>query len=628
MSVVNGQIANQTTFNNAFMSRTSATTQTIAQVQLENTEVESGPFVANVQRAVNKAFEGVGATGEADTTVNDYSSNNYVANGDNRKVAVGKLDTQLKQTQDDLDAAEVEIAVHETRLDDHDTTLADHESRIDSAELTIIDHEGRIDTLETTSADHESRITDLESNDMNIGGNKTFTGDVVVVGNFEVQGTTTSINSTNTEVEDQNILVNKNGTDGSSEGAGLDVERPAGNAGIHFDSTLASKFKLGLLTNLYEVIVSGVAQTIAGLKDFTSGVKTDTINESTLDFGVTVEGVLIKDGLVDNRDVSADGTILDGHTATLSNHDGRITDIESGNNTFAGTKTFSGDVTFQQTAAAQSVVVNENLFLGSVANTQTGSDQEIDATAPLVRLTGVGLISIDRIVAPPDAKVIALVNQTGASISLKDNSGSPAANRIRTGTDADMQLANNQIAFIVYEPTLELWYVSSLGNGGGVAYQETPAGIVNGLNPNFGPLTYLPSSNNSVAVFVDGVTKVLGVDFSVSSATITFNPGSIPAPGQTVYSYYLTQGNPSLPLMSGELRAEYRTVTLAEEAAKALVLIALPSSPSEVILDVITGGPQFYGDDFTVSGSTLSWSGLGLDGLILAGDKVRITYVT
>ena len=38
---------------------------------------------------------------------------------------------------------------------------------------------------------------------------------------------------------------------------------------------------------------------------------TNTINETTAASGVTIETVLIKDGLVDDRDVSVDGTKLD-----------------------------------------------------------------------------------------------------------------------------------------------------------------------------------------------------------------------------------------------------------------------------------------------------------------------------
>jgi len=334
MSVVNGQIANQTTFNNAFMSRTAATTQTIAQVALENAEVESGANIANAQRAINKAFEGVGATGEADNTINDYANNNYILDGDNRKVAIEKLDAQLFQTQTDLDADELVLADHETRIDsaellliNHETridaaelTIIDHETRIDAAELTIIDHETRIDAAELTITDHETRIDNLETATMTIGGNKTFSGDVVVQGDFEVQGTLTSINSVTLEVTDQNVLVNNGGTDGSAEGAGLEVERTSGNAGIQFDSTLASKWKIGLIAALYEVVVSGIAQTISGIKDFVSGIKTDLINESTLNAGVTIDGVLIKDNLVDGRDVSVDGTTQDNHIADTTIH--------------------------------------------------------------------------------------------------------------------------------------------------------------------------------------------------------------------------------------------------------------------------------------------------------------------
>lgn len=48
-----------------------------------------------------------------------------------------------------------------------------------------------------------------------------------------------------------------------------------------------------------------------GLRSNT-GVYTNTVGELTADTGVTVDGVLIKDGEVDGRDVSADGSKLDG----------------------------------------------------------------------------------------------------------------------------------------------------------------------------------------------------------------------------------------------------------------------------------------------------------------------------
>lgn len=73
-------------------------------------------------------------------------------------------------------------------------------------------------------------------------------------------------------------------------------------------------------------------------------------------------------------------------------------------------------------------------------------------------------------------------------------------------------------------------------------------------------------------------------------------------------------------------KVEYRTITPAEESAKQITLVETPFVPGEVMLDVKGGVAQFYGDDFTVSGNILSWSGLGLDGLLAQNDKVRILY--
>jgi pSer/pThr/pTyr-binding forkhead associated (FHA) protein len=73
-------------------------------------------------------------------------------------------------------------------------------------------------------------------------------------------------------------------------------------------------------------------------------------------------------------------------------------------------------------------------------------------------------------------------------------------------------------------------------------------------------------------------------------------------------------------------KVEYRTITLAEETAKNLTLAETPLSPSEVALDVQGGGAQFLLDDFTVIGNILDWDSLGLDGILVAGDKVRIIY--
>lgn len=89
-------------------------------------------------------------------------------------------------------------------------------------------------------------------------------GDVSVTGNLTVNGTTTTINSVTLEVQDANILVNKNGTAISAEGAGLTVEADALElAKIAYDSTLASKFKVGLAGSELEVVTVSHTQSLS-----------------------------------------------------------------------------------------------------------------------------------------------------------------------------------------------------------------------------------------------------------------------------------------------------------------------------------------------------------------------------
>lgn len=70
------------------------------------------------------------------------------------------------------------------------------------------------------------------------------------------------------------------------------------------------------------------------------------------------------------------------------------------------------------------------------------------------------------------------------------------------------------------------------------------------------------------------------------------------------------------------------TLTSTDITNKKVTLTYTPVNPNYVRLDVIGGGAQDNGVDFTVNASTkeLSWSGLGLDGILEANDVLRITY--
>ena len=134
------------------------------------------------------------------------------------------------------------------------------------------------------------------------------------------------------------------------------------------------------------------AQTVAGVKDFTSGIKTDSVVESTLNTGVTVAGVLIKAGLVDGMDVST--LAVD---STVVHNTG--TEIVAGEKDFSdGIKTdtivgsVDGTVTIgiaNVTPARPAVVIGAGLVDGKdVSTLATDSD--------VVHLAGVETITGDK----------------------------------------------------------------------------------------------------------------------------------------------------------------------------------------------------------------------------------------
>lgn len=69
------------------------------------------------------------------------------------------------------------------------------------------------------------------------------------------------------------------------------------------------------------------------------------------------------------------------------------------------------------------------------------------------------------------------------------------------------------------------------------------------------------------------------------------------------------------------------TLSGGEATAKAYQLSPVPPTPSNVVFSVFGAPDQFYGIDYTVSGGgLLSWSGLGLDGVLSSGDQVAARY--
>lgn len=71
---------------------------------------------------------------------------------------------------------------------------------------------------------------------------------------------------------------------------------------------------------------------------------------------------------------------------------------------------------------------------------------------------------------------------------------------------------------------------------------------------------------------------------------------------------------------------EYFTLASGDITNKYVTLANTPYSNTEVGLDIIGGCTQYYGTDYSVNGTQVTWSGLGLDGVFEVADKMRILY--
>lgn len=61
-------------------------------------------------------------------------------------------------------------------------------------------------------------------------------------------------------------------------------------------------------------------------------------------------------------------------------------------------------------------------------------------------------------------------------------------------------------------------------------------------------------------------------------------------------------------------------------AEKRITLPRTPSNPEKVLVIPVGGPPQVNGIDYIVYGNVISWSGLGMDGILSEDDKLVVYY--
>jgi hypothetical protein len=198
---------------------------------------------------------------------------------------------------------------------------------------------GTISDFASTGIDDNATSTQITVADAEVS----FGADVAIAGNLTVSGSLTSVNTTNTEIADNSIVLNKGETAaGVTAGtAGIEIDRGTeDSATLQWNETDdVWEFKVG--TALADLKIGSQAMdaisvdnigeltpgagitfdhAVAGSDaDFSGSVSVDTIAEHTLGAGVTADGVIMKDGVVtagltaeagDTVDVSAASLVL------------------------------------------------------------------------------------------------------------------------------------------------------------------------------------------------------------------------------------------------------------------------------------------------------------------------------
>lgn len=86
---------------------------------------------------------------------------------------------------------------------------------------------------------------------------------------------------------------------------------------------------------------------------------------------------------------------------------------------------------------------------------------------------------------------------------------------------------------------------------------------------------------------------------------------------------------PLLPGVDFSLAGEFTdrfTLTNTDITNRYVILSHTPTSALSTTLTVIGGISQDYTVDYVVIGNMLTWSGLGLDGLLSSGDELLAQY--
>ena len=353
---------------------------------------------------------------------------------------------------------------------------------------------GTVNEVNTTVTNNQIKVglTDSVSitNDLTVGGTLnsdditaaqvTVSGSAVITGNLTVQGTTTTVNSTEVTIEDSVLRVN---SDGTSVSSGIEAD-----IGGTIESILYNPS-----TSRWEL--SGDVHTATNL------------SAADITFANLNDGAITVAGFVDEDNMASDSaTLVPTQQSVKAYVDTEIASADSGLQAAIDTKMAVSNVVAIQTALQSSI--DTKMAVANVVAVQTALQSNIDtkmavANASLQAITDIGNTT---------TKGITVGSLTAASIAYPTSDGNYGQALI---TDGSGNLTWDTVARdpIVMPGNYEPVKLGSITTDGSTSYALAYA---NGAS-------YSISNQNSLLVSLNGVIQEPGTSFTASGSTITFS---------------------------------------------------------------------------------------------------------
>jgi len=388
---------------------------------------------------------------------------------------------------------------------------------------------GTISNFASTGIDDNATSTQITVTDSAV----TMAGDAIVTGDLTVNGTLTSINTTNTEISDNTIVLNNGETAAgvTAGSSGIEIDRgTADNATFLWNET-DDVFEVKVGTALADLKVgsqvmdsisvdtinektngSGITlgHAVTGSDaTFTGTVTTDTIAENSAGNGVDIDGANIKDGVLTGGVTlgASDTADLSAGTLTLAN------DQISGDSIEGGT---IGSITISSASLTSADIDGGTIDGTTIGGTTSAAGTFSSLTADTVDLNG-GAIDGAAIGANTSAAgTFSTMTTASAAITGGAVDGTIiGATTSAAGTFSTLNSANAQIT------------------GGAIAGADLTSSVVDFDGGNIddvvigsatsaaGTFSTLTTNNASITGGSVAVTTLSGTNFSTGNASIT-----------------------------------------------------------------------------------------------------------